>query len=439
MASLSCDANGNRTIQFFDGNGRRRTIRLGSRTEKDAEKIQAKVESLNADAISGQAWSTETAKWVKRQETTLYDKLAAVGLVPPRVISRQATLAEFVDSYIEGRSDVKWSTGILYRNVRRNLVDFFGTDRQLNAITSGDADDWRRWLAREKKQDDATAGGEGLGRETVRQRCRLAKQFFRDAVRRKLLDDNPFAEMKGVSARGNRERDYFVSRAEASKVLEACPDAEWRLLFALSRYGGLRCPSEHLLLRWQDVNWERGRIVVHSPKTEHHDGKATRVLPLFPELRPYLEAVWDAAPEGAEFVIERWRLAEVNLRTRLHAIIRAAGMEPWPKSFQQLRSTRQTELEEQYPTHVVCAWLGNSPRVAARHYLQVTDDHFDQATEKNAARALHPTAVSSVSGRTGPQRDSKFPGNCNAVRNETSKSGRGRTRICDLLHVKQAL
>jgi hypothetical protein len=103
-------------------------------------------------------------------------------------------------------------------------------------------------------------------------------------------------------------------------------------------------------------------------------------MPLFPELRLYSEVVWDEAPEGADFVITSCRLAEVNLRTRLHAIIRAAGLVPWPKSFQQLRRTRQTELDEQYPTHVVCAWLANSPRVAARHYLQMTYAHFEQAT-----------------------------------------------------------
>lgn len=37
-------------------------------------------------------------------------------------------------------------------------------------------------------------------------------------------------------------------------------------------------------------------------------------------------------------------------------------------------------LLQTYPIHVVCAWLGNSQRVAAKHYLQVTDADFDRAT-----------------------------------------------------------
>ena len=38
-----------------------------------------------------------------------------------------------------------------------------------------------------------------------------------------------------------------------------------------------------------------------------------------------------------------------------------------------------------FPLHVVTAWLGNTPRVAEKHYLQVTDDHFAQATADGGA------------------------------------------------------
>ena len=179
--------------------------------------------------------------------------------------------------------------------------------------------------------------------------------------------------------RANPERMHFVSRDVAENVLEACPDAEWRLLFALSRYGGLRCPSEHLALRWADVDWERNRIMVHSSKTEHHPDGACRLVPLFPELLPYLREVFEEAEPGSEYVIGRHRATGCNLRTRMVKIIKRAGLKPWPKLFQNLRSTRETELAEDWPMHVVCAWIGNSQAVAAKHYLQVTDEHFEQA------------------------------------------------------------
>ena len=75
---------------------------------------------------------------------------------------------------------------------------------------------------------------------------------------------------------------------------------------------------------------------------------------------------------------------------------------PWPKLFQNLRSTRETELTERFPVHVVCAWLGNSVPVAAKHYLQVTDDHFEQAIQQ---AAQNPAQYVRVSDRT--QRDAQ--------------------------------
>ncbi|MFC1597571.1 tyrosine-type recombinase/integrase [Planctomycetota bacterium] len=146
--------------------------------------------------------------------------------------------------------------------------------------------------------------------------------------------------------------------------------------------------TEHLGLRWSDVDWERNRITVRSPKTEHNPGGESRQTPLFPELRPYLEEAFEQAGPGTEYVIARYRAANSNLRTQMLRIIGRAGVAPWPKLFQNLRATRETELAEQYPMHVVCAWIGNSQQIAAKHYLQVTDGHFGKAAQ-NAAQHSH--------------------------------------------------
>jgi len=156
--------------------------------------------------------------------------------------------------------------------------------------------------------------------------------------------------------------------------------------------------DQHLGLRWVDIDWHRERLTIHSPKTEHHPGGGSRVVPLFPELRPYLEEVWEQAQPGAEYVITRYRDTNANLRTQLLRIIGRAGLEPWPKLFQNMRSTRQTELEERFPSHVVCAWIGNSRAVAAKHYLQVTDDHYRRATQPTGEAAQKSGAVSSGIG-----------------------------------------
>ena len=43
------------------------------------------------------------------------------------------------------------------------------------------------------------------------------------------------------------------------------------------------------------------------------------------------------------------------------------------------RASRQTELPGSFPLHVVTEWLGNTPQIALKHYLRVTDEDFAQA------------------------------------------------------------
>jgi len=239
-----------------------------------------------------------------------------------------------------------------------------------------------------------------LADNTIRRHVGRARQLFKAAIRRQLVRGaNPLDGM-AATVRADKARLYFVTRNVAEKVLDACPDAQWRLLFALSRYGGLRCPSEHLALKWSDVDWERNRLRVPSTKTEHHEGKESRIIPIFPELRHFLLQVFDEAEPGTEHVITRDRAGACNnLRTQLGRIIRKAGLEVWPKPWHNLRSTRQTELAERYSIHVVWQWIGNSRAVAQEHYLQVTDTHFIEAAaepENQRQQAAHNPAQSAA-------------------------------------------
>ncbi len=395
MASIGKDPGGLRRILFVAPDGKRKTIRLGKVTQRTAEAIKVKVEAIVAASMAGGPLDDEVARWVAERDSAMVDKLVGVGLIPKQ---QRATLQAFLDNYIEGRPDWKGSTATVYGHTRRCLIEYFGVEKPLHEITPDDAAQWRSWLASDQKLAD----------NTVRRRSGIAKQFFRQAVRQKLISESPFTDLV-AAVRRNEKRYYFISRAEAQRVLDSCPDAQWRLLFALSRFGGLRCPSEHLGLRWGDVDWERGRITVHSPKTEHHEGGATRQIPLFPEIRPWLEQVWEQAEPGTEFVITRYRSCNANLRTQLERIIHKAGLKPWPKLFQNLRATRETELAESYPIQVVCEWIGNTAAVAAKHYLQTTEEHYQQALNAPKGTAQNPAQQPSARASQGIARLIKAP------------------------------
>ena len=69
--------------------------------------------------------------------------------------------------------------------------------------------------------------------------------------------------------------------------------------------------------------------------------------------------------------------------------MKRAGLKPWPRLFQAMRASRETELAAEHPIHVVTAWLGNKPRIAMKHYLQVTDTDFERALKDGAKKGAH--------------------------------------------------
>jgi len=373
MASISTDGRGNRRILFVDGDGKRKLIYIGKLPMRGAETIKLRVEFLNWAKINGQAPDAETARWLATIDVATVNKLAAAGLCEPRGSS---LLGIVVKDYVDGRTDVKPATKEIWGQGSRSLLSHFGDGRNMRSVTPGDCDAYKLKLTADK-----------LAPMTVRKRLQFAKMVFRAAVRRKLIDADPFEGISTPATMPNRHS--FITQADTAKLLEACPNQHWRAIVALARYGGLRCPSEVLSLKWSGINWETGRMVVISPKTEHHPGKGSRVVPIFPELLPWLREAWEAAPPKTEYVVDEkmrksatgpngWR--NCNLRQTFERIVLRAGLAQWPRLFHNLRSSRQTELAETFPAHVVCAWLGNSEAIANAHYLQVTDSHFERAT-----------------------------------------------------------
>lgn len=377
MASIGRDANGFKRVLFVAKDGSRKTVRLGKCSQRDAEAFKIKLEALHSAKLLGGTLDRETSLWLSTLGDDLHGKLVAVGLVEPRAkimdgANDERLLGPFLRSYLAGRTDVKPWTISNFAQAQGHLNKYFGEDKPLADITPADAEDYRRSLLKT------------LSPNTARRHCGRARQFFTYAVKKRLLVVNPFSELKGITVSGNAARMQFISRDVAAQVLDACPDAQWRLIFALSRFGGLRCPSEHLGLKWSDVDWARNRMRVPSPKTEHHEGKAERIIPLFPELRPHLEAAFDEAPEGTEYVVSRYRnvgKAGTNLRTQFLRILNRAGLTPWPKLFHNLRASRETELAGEHPLHVVCQWIGNSQLIAAKHYLTVGESDFAKAAQ----------------------------------------------------------
>ena len=363
-------------VRFLTPGNRRVSVRLGKVPKRIAEGAKVRIELLVAAKIAGHSIDTETAIWVASLGDKIHARLVKAGLVEPRATSVDGgkpvvLLGSHIDRYIQSRAKLKPNTLRNYQATKRLLTKHFGADEPVEKIHAGRARDYREWLAKE------------YAPATVAREIKRARQFFEYAKDCKIITDNPFAKIRAGSQR-NTSRKFFVSRETIDAVLGACPDNEWRLIVVLARYGGLRIPSELEELTWERIDWEHNRFTVIVKKKEHIDGHGTRVVPIFPEIRPYLEKAWSEAPTGSVYVVPRGRTGNVNLRTSLFKILARASVAQWPKLFVNLRASRETELMRSEPAHVVHAWLGNSREVAEDHYLMVTDEDFERASKGTA-------------------------------------------------------
>ena len=115
-----------------------------------------------------------------------------------------------------------------------------------------------------------------------------------------------------------------------------------------------------------------------------------------------IQLVYDQAPEGTQYVINRYRNPAANLRTQLVRYITAAGLTPWPKPWQNMRASRATELADEFPSHVCAAWLGHTEAVADEFYRQVTDEHFKKAVR-------FPVRAVTTDAAKGPHGENDLP------------------------------
>ena len=251
------------------------------------------------------------------------------------------------------------------RNVRLRLCAQLGTDTAIASITPGDAARFGRW-ARANIKAHSHSG------KTIAD----ARQLFKAAIADRLIADNPFLGIDS-SQRHIRGREAYVTPAEVQKLI-ALADPYYAALIACARFAGLRVPSEPLELRWDQINWDTGRMVITSPKLVHHE--PTREVPLFPEVRPHLERLFDLAPDGAVHAFDRYRSTAAKVyRAGLERLIERSGLTQWPKLWMNLRASCRTDLLERFPSHVVNDWLGHSGKIGGKHYDRTHAGHFADA------------------------------------------------------------
>lgn len=387
MATVTKRPHGHHWVLCRATNGKRRPIRLGKSTRKQAEDFAAYVTMLEAAQRMGRLPDPPTLAWLAGLDGTLHTRVANTGLVQHRGGAEGERGRTAADTPAAGTMawlaaefpkslDVKPQTLVNVERVLANLVEYLSPTRPLAHVTAGDADDFRTWL----RKSGRAKSDEPLSYATVSRRCRLARQAFEYAVRKQWCRENPFGHMADW-CEVNPGKDAYVPADIVRQILDDDPDPEFRVILALARFAGVR-PSDVIQATWDAVDWQQWYLLVRSPKTERARHGGIRDVPLAEAIRPHLTTLWELAGQRVEagepavYLFPRWReLSHAALADRLERRTIRLGHQPWAKPWNNLRASAENDwIAAGIDIFQVARWMGHSPEVALRHYNRVAKD-----------------------------------------------------------------
>ena len=374
MASLNYqdgDRSGYR-LQFRTVDKRKRSIWLGEISKRDATKFHACVEDLIESSKTGSI-DARVLEWANGIDERFKTVLAQYGLIPKQVLpivspNRDVRLlGDLIDHYVSEQKHFSTNTRANFKQVRSWAVEYFGAKCVVASITPAKFVSWMTWMVHSDEADERRT----LSTSSAKKHAKRLRQVLSYGVKARLLNENVADGIK-IGDETNDERKHYIDRATATTINDHCPSMEWKLIFALARYCGLRIPTEVHVLKWSDVLWDQNRLRIDSKKT------GLRYCPIFEPALQLLREAYDMAPEGATHIFPN-RTTESNLRTHMHRIIKSAGLVPWPKVFVNLRSSCRTDLEDNFRETVINAWIGHSTKVGQKHYSQVRPSDWEDA------------------------------------------------------------
>ncbi|HEX4612123.1 MAG TPA: phage integrase SAM-like domain-containing protein, partial [Urbifossiella sp.] len=332
-----------------------------------------------------------------------------------------------------------------HRSIATHMLTFFKEATAVRSINATAATEFKAHVT------------ELLGPGTIGRLLRHCRTVFKFAAKKGYIATNPFADVSAPSPLDPERQAAYAEASDVETLIAAAPQ-HMKIILALARYCGLWCPSEALKLKWTEVYLDRDtpEMLVHAPKTEHHAGKGTRVVPVFAALRPHLEAARRASAPGAVYVVagewadrQRERTTKaggaknVNLSNQFDPVLKAAGLPGWPAPFVTFRASCQTDLHHipGLTADTIARWMGHSAVVGSQHYHRIWGEEGRLAAtvvvagkrdaESDARATQNPTADRSGPETTGADKADGFPCKSRLQSGPVRSGLLGADRLCN--------
>jgi len=314
---------------------------------------------------------TDAKCWAAQTETAIRE-----GRFFAAAEARRHTAGDLIDRYVR---DVLPNGSSDLRNRRRQLEWW---RREIGHYALADVTPALLAERRDTLLNEVGANGKRRAPATVVRYLAALSHVLSVAVKEwGWLDDNPMGKVRKPAEPRGRVR--FLSDEERGRLLEACKAADDPTLYpivVLALATGMR-QGEIMGLTWADVDFERGRVVLHNTKNGER-----RAPPLSPHVREVLAEWAKVRRLDTPLVFPRPTKGAPTFPHRAWArAVAAAELEDF--RFHDLRHSCASYLAMNGASLMeIAEVLGHKTLAMVRRYAHLSDGHTAGVVERMNAR-----------------------------------------------------
>jgi len=268
-------------------------------------------------------------------------------------------------------------------------------DPYVETIRPGQVHDFLTWRRTWRRPE-----GDPVSPRTIQKERTVLHTIFAFAELLEWREGNPVA--RTVAPRVEERTPVILTEDEYQRLLEATRGRPMTALYVrLLAESGLRCESEALFLRWEDVDFEGNFLMVRSGRDGHSTkSRKSRQVPMTPTLRAALKthfatyrfATYSGQPTPWVFhlTLNRWgHQAGDRIHSLRNSFKAAAKRERLPADFRQhdLRHRRVTTwLAEGHGTALVQEAMGHSSPMVTQRYTHLQSTHLQALVEERSSQ-----------------------------------------------------
>lgn len=351
--------------------------------------------------LDGSTKRREVEQYAREKDTELR-RLSGRGLPGPMPFSE--LLARYKAAELPGKAPRTQET---YGHSLDAFESYFvteGGDPRAHELRPGHVQGFLHW--RRTRSPDGTKRSKPLSARSLAKDRAVLHAVFAFAETLEVVQSNPVAKV--AKPKGDSREPIILDGGQYEKLLEACEGRPMLHTYVLVLgETGVRCNSEALWLRWQDVDFERGFLTVESVRKGRRtkSGKSRKV-PMTRRLREALQehaATFRLAMYNGErspwvfhhLLTQRGATAGQRLQSLHRAFGSAAERAKLPSDLRQhdLRHRRVTTwLSEGQSPALVQKAMGHSDLATTMGYAHLVDDDLLALVAEDEDEALRELA-----------------------------------------------